>query len=754
MRGLGPRILIALLLAGLVASDVGSGRPGQGPGGAGAQQGTPFPMRSLGGAPAGGRGTAPVTAPLGQGEGQVPAQGPEGLLPPESGEGTQGDAGLDPSQGMAPSDSSRARTDARRQPPGTAPAPRRPSVIEASFRIPETTGIVAPLVEQFGYAVFTSRVSTFAPVDDVPVGPDYVLGPGDELWINVWGQVDTKLVRRIDRNGKIFLPKVGDLRVWGLTFAQAEQLIRDQLSRYFKGFETSITMGRLRTIRVHVVGEVERPGAYMLSSLSTLSNALFAAGGPTKLGSLREIWLRRNHQVVGSVDLYDFFLRGDRSRDFRLESGDTVFVPPIGNVVAVGGAVKRPAIYEIRGEVRLADVLEMAGGVTPRGYLRRVQVVRSQPSAEREVSDVDVTAWLLRQDPGGNPRLENGDFVLVQPSDPRIYNTVRVSGAVKYPGVYEVKPGMRLSQLLPPTALQPIAHAERVEIARRRPDLSVEVVRVNLVKAWGGDQTEDPLVQPLDEISVRTELREARTITLNGEVVRPGAYVIAEGERLSSVLERAGGFTEKAYLRGAVFTRASLRKIERQRLDEFVRAQEQRILASASAVVVGVDKDEAAMSAQAVQARRELLRALAARVVVGRMVLRLDEPGRLRGTDQDIVLADGDALDVPEPTSSVLVIGAVRTSASVLHELNANVEYYVERAGGFAREADRAEVHIVKADGSGVSGFSRIRTIEPGDTIVVPPKEEERYRWLPVARDIMQVTASTIISLAALATLF
>jgi len=610
----------------------------------------------------------------------------------------------------------------------------------------------APL-RQYGYSMFSASVSTFAPVDDIPVGPDYVLGPGDDLTINVWGAVDSTLVRTVDRNGRIVLPKVGDLRIWGLTFVQADRLIRDELARYFRGFQTSVTMGRLRTVNVYVVGEVCQPGVFTLSSLSTVTNALFSAGGPTKLGSLREVRLIRNGYQVARLDLYDFLQRGDRTRDYRLESGDTIFVPPIGDVVAVAGEVKRPAIYEVRSDTRLADVVTMAGGVTPTSYLRRVQLVRALPSSERVTVDVDLTGYYLKGDEASNPPVNGGDLVLIHRSDPRIYNTVRVEGAVKYPGAYELKPMMRISQLLPAEKLLPEAQAERVEIARRRPDLSLEIVAVNLRKAWDGDAEADVLLKPLDEVSVRTELKPARTITLTGQIVRPGAYTIAEGERLSSVLERAGGYTDRAFLRGAVFTRATLRKIEQEQLDNFLKAQEQRILAAASTVTVGAEKEEVTSQQQAIQARREMLRLLASKVVVGRMVVHLAPPDTLRGTGEDVVLIDGDTLEVPEPPQSVLVLGSVRNSTSVQYKPGANADYYINRVGGFSKEADKKETHIVKADGSAISSFTNVREVEPGDAIIVPPKAEEKIRALPTIRDVVQTIGSALLGIAALAAL-
>ncbi len=639
------------------------------------------------------------------------------------------------------------------------PVPGQPGMrpTTAAAEPPLTFDPFAMPVRQYGYSMFAANVSTFAPVDDVPVGPDYVVGPGDDLFINLWGQIDSLLVRTVDRSGRIVLPKVGDLRVWGLTFSQADRLIREQLSRYFRGFQTSVTLGRLRVIRVHVVGEVCQPGTYTVSSLSTLTNALFSAGGPTKLGSLRNVRLLRNNHTVGTLDVYDFLQRGDRTRDFRLESGDTIFVPTIGEVAAVAGDIKRPAIYELRGDVRVADLIAMAGGLTPSSHLKRVQIVRSLPSAERVAIDVDVSEYYLKHSAAGNPQVQGGDLVLIHRSDPRIYNTVKVDGAVKYPGIYELKPLMRLSQLLPPGRLLPEAFLEAVEIARRRPDYSIEVIQTNLKNAWSGGAEQDLVLKPLDEITVRTTLREAGTVTLTGQVARPGKYVVAPGERLSSVLERAGGFTERAHLNGAVFTRASLRRIEQEQLDSFVRVQEQRILSAASTVVVGADKEDAAVSGQTIQARLDLLRTLAKRVALGRMIARLAPPERLKNSGDDVVLMDGDTLDVPEPSSSVLVIGAVRNSTSVSYIAGSNVDYYINRVGGLSNEADNKAVHLVKADGSTLSGFANIRTVEPGDTVVVPPREDVKVRVVPTIRDafaILGSTLQTVLSAAALTILF
>jgi protein involved in polysaccharide export with SLBB domain len=285
----------------------------------------------------------------------------------------------------------------------------------------------------------------------------------------------------------------------------------------------------------------------------------------------------------------------------------------------------------------------------------------------------------------------------------------------------------------------------------------MEVLSVNLKQAWTGDLENDLLLRTSDEVTIRTAMRSARTVTLTGQVQRPGTYIIGEGERLSSVLDRAGGFTARASLKGAVFTRASLRRVEQEQLNAFVRVQEQRILAEGATTVAGSDKESAAVDASVVQARRDFLRALASKVAVGRMVIKLDIPDNLRGTNEDIVLSDGDTLEIPEPVDSVLVLGSVRSSTSVLHSPGAGVDYYVARVGGYSKEAEKKEIHIVKADGSAVAGFANIRTVEPGDTIIVPRNEDAKIRLLPTIRDgfsILGSTLGTVLSVAALAVLF
>src|SRR3989338_9088310 len=629
------------------------------------------------------------------------------------------------------------------------------STIEATYQSPAFAGEKPRELRQYGYSLFASPVSTFAPVEDVPVGPDYVLGPGDDLAINIQAVLVGAILLTIDRNGQIILPSAGPVRVWGLTFSQADQLIREQLSRYYRGFQTSVTMGRLRTIRVYVVGEVCQPGSFTLSSLSTVTNALFASGGQLKLGSLRNIEIKRNHHSVGTLDLYDFLLRGDKTRDFRLESGDTIFIPPVGPIAAIDGEVKRPGIYEIKGATRVTDIIEMAGGLMPQSYLKRVQVIRNKPNAEREVIDLDL-AHLGQGGNGDSPKdieVRNGDLVKIYPTDPRIYNTISLAGVVKHPGEYEIKTNMRISQLLPPGSVLPEAYLDGVEVVRYKEDLTTEVVNVDLRKAWGGENTQDLVLRPRDLITVRSEYQGYKTVAIVGEVKLQGNYTVGRGERLSSVLKRAGGFTDKAFLKGAVFTRRSVQEIEKKSLNEFLRQQEESFLSEGQSGLLPVSL-EGTQARQASQAqRREQLKVIASKATLGRIVIHFDDVEKLTGSANDLILEDGDVLRVPEKPAAVLVMGSVRNPTAIIHHEGEDIQYYLNRAGGLSDTAEQKGIYLLKADGSALTGFLRLRDVEVGDTIIVPPKNPDKSDWVWV-RDVATAAGQAVLGLAAIKSIF
>ncbi|MCI0371567.1 MAG: SLBB domain-containing protein, partial [candidate division NC10 bacterium] len=335
-----------------------------------------------------------------------------------------------------------------------------------------------------------------------------------------------------------------------------------------------------------------------------------------------------------------------------------------GPVAGIAGAVKRPAIYEMNGPVAVSDLIGMAGGATPLAYLKRVQLERVEENSRKIVLDLDLSAFYSRGDRLHNIPLQDGDLVKVLPIDSRVYNTVTLDGFVKHPGEYEFRTGMRVSDLASRDRVLPEAFLDSVEVVRQSPDYTREVHRINLLQSWQGEPKHDLELRPLDKVVVRSEFKSAESITLKGEVKRPGVYAVAKGERLSSVIQRAGGYTADAYLMAAVFTRERVKEEEQKRLDEFIRAQEAALLTQSAALIEGAGglsgggaKEEAALQAQTLAPRREMLRVLASQVVLGRVVVHLDEPEKMAGKGDDILLEDKDTLAIPKRPSSVLVVG-------------------------------------------------------------------------------------------------
>ena len=320
------------------------------------------------------------------------------------------------------------------------PAPLPPT--EFQLMVASTTGRRLPI---FGASIFASNLpTTFAPVTDVPVGPDYVVGPGDQLQVQVWGQVNQQGTFAVDRTGAISIPQVGTVHVAGTRFDHLPEALRNELGRVYKNFHLNVSMGQLRTIQVFVVGQARQPGSYSISSMSTLLNGLFASGGPLPQGSLRDIQVKRGAETVVHFDLYDLLLRGDKSKDVPLQPGDVIFIPAVGPQVAVTGSVHNPAIYELKkdGTSTVQDVLALAGGRTNIAAGSTVRVDRILDRAVLTSSDVNLTKA------EGTP-LEDGDIVSVNSIVDRFKNAVTLRGNVANPGRYVWHAGMRVSDLIP-----------------------------------------------------------------------------------------------------------------------------------------------------------------------------------------------------------------------------------------------------------------------------------------------------------------
>jgi len=295
----------------------------------------------------------------------------------------------------------------------------------------------------YGASLFSNVPSTFAPLDMTPVPPDYVIGPGDELRIRVWGQVNFQTNVRVDRSGEIFLPQIGPVHVAGLPHSALDEHLRAAVGRVYHNFDLTSDVGQIRAIQVYISGQARRPGVYTVSSLSSLVDALFAGGGPSAQGSMRHIQLRRGSAVVTEFDLYDLLVHGDKSKDVKLQSGDVIFVPPAGPQVAAVGSVKTPAIYELRGDESVAELFADAGGVTSVASEARISIERIDDHRDRHAMEVAYDAAGL-----ATP-LADGDLVRVYPIAPIYRKTVIIRGNTANPGRYAWHPGMRVSDLIP-----------------------------------------------------------------------------------------------------------------------------------------------------------------------------------------------------------------------------------------------------------------------------------------------------------------
>jgi protein involved in polysaccharide export with SLBB domain len=412
-------------------------------------------------------------------------------------------------------------------------------------QLPARTG----RLERFGSDVFVSGAGNANefPID-LPVGPDYVLGIGDSLMVNMWGAHSDRLSTFIDRQGQVVLPEAGPILINGLTIGQAQSAIQKALSTQFQDVHVEISLGRLRTVRVYVVGDVQRPGAYDVSSLSTPLSAFIAAGGPTARGSLRILQHYRGKQLVGQVDLYDFLLHGIRSPDDRLLPGDTVMVPPMGAQVSVGGMVHHPAVYELNGEQNLKQVIDLAGGVLAVASLKQINIERIEPHDRHTMLSLDLpgNAGEVSQKLEGF-KVQGGDDVVISQILPYNQQTVYLEGHVYRPGKYPYRDGMTISDLVhsyQDVLPEPADHAELVRLLP--PDFRPEIIPFNLRDVLIGNDSLK--LQPFDIVRVfgRYDIDSA-SVTIEGNVLRPGSFPLSEGMKVTDLMHMAGDFTRSAY---------------------------------------------------------------------------------------------------------------------------------------------------------------------------------------------------------------
>jgi len=639
-----------------------------------------------------------------------------------------------------------------------------------------TMGKISTNIRQFGYDLFRQPPSTFAPADRIPVGPDYVIGPGDELRITIWGNIEGQWTVVVDMDGKITLPKVGTIGVTGLTFGELKTTLNKELSRYYTNFQMNVSMGPLRSMRVYIVGNAAKPGAYTISSLSTLVNSLFEAGGPNKTGSMRDIQVKRNTHTVVRFDMYDFLLKGNKTKDVRLMPEDVIFIPPVGPLAGIAGNVKNPAIYELKGETRLLDLIEMAGGLSGMAFRGRVQVQRTQTNEFRTVFEGDLID--VEKNAEKNFLIKDGDLIKVF-SVADLKNTVTITGAVQNAGEYGVESGVtRVRDIISMSGgLQYYASSQmeitRVKVTQSGPQ--TERFVIDAFKAMEGDPANNVLLEMNDYLFVRTvpEWQLYRTVIVGGEVKYPGMYTITRGERLSSVLERAGGYTNFSHLRGAVFTRERVRQLQQKSLEELAeRLERELITESASRTGAAVSVEEVEAKKLEMEQRKQFIESLKKVKATGRMTIWLAHLRLLKGSEYDIELEEGDTLYIPAENKVINVVGAVMSNGSFIYNEKWGYEDYVQMAGGYSRHADEDNVFVMKVDGSArklsrgfmnwsplkkrweIAGFNESRgVLEAGDSIVVPDRLE-RTAWLRNLKDITQILANAGVAAATIAVLY
>jgi len=412
-------------------------------------------------------------------------------------------------------------------------------------------------IERFGASVFKNGSgNTDKLAMDIPVGPDYVLGPGDTVMLDVSGGSPQRVRAVVDPEGRVNLPGGGTILVAGKTMQAAEQAIELVMIRRFNDAKVDLSLTRLRTVRVYVVGDVERPGAYDISALSTVINGLYAAGGPTSRGSLRVVNHYRGERLIATIDLYDLLLRGVRTDTQRLQSGDSILVSTSGTQVVVDGAVRRPAMYELRNEKTLAEVLDLAGGTLPEASLWQISIDRVEsherhvtrtvpipPDADKATVKASLTAYVI----------EDGDRVYVAPISPFTEQSVYLEGHAFRTGKYAFHQGMKVtdlvrtySDLLP----EPSHHAEITRLEGS--NLSPATISFDMVEVLEGKEVA-PSLQPFDVIKVYGRYAvDPPRVTIAGEVLRPGVYPLSAGMKVSDLIRLSGGFRRSAYREDAL----------------------------------------------------------------------------------------------------------------------------------------------------------------------------------------------------------
>ena len=509
----------------------------------------------------------------------------------------------------------------------------------------------------YGYNLFRFSPTTFAPSSKITVPASYTVGPGDVFRVNYYGSQTASVKVAIERDGSFQLPFLGPVNLAGLKFDEAKKLLQRRVQSELVGTEVSITMDSLRSISVYILGEAYKPGSYTVSALSTVTNVLFATGGVNEFGSLRNIQIKRNGKIIGSYDFYDLLLKGDTSSDFRLEDGDTVFIPFISNTVSINGAFNRPDNYEfILGET-IKDAIELAGGFNSQvGNYKSLELDYIDPGSDkRNLKKLSIDEDLSRA-------LNNRDALTVNSVSGISSEFIKISGQVKYPGTYSIN----------------------------------------------------------------------------------------SNERILDVINRAGGYTAKAFSEGAVFTRTLVAKQQKNAFRRTASSLETSIAnAISSGSLSNIDEFSLAPISKIIKDLREI-------EPIGRQVVDLNYLRIKTDPLKNFMLQDGDSLFVPIRLSAISISGEVLNPVSVMFSPGRPLKDYLSMAGGMTSTADESRIMVIQPDGSSFiyqnRFFGTANSILPGAAIVVQrnPRPFDAIKITQIVTPILADLATSAAAIAAI----
>lgn len=662
-----------------------------------------------------------------------------------------------------------------------------------------TTEELAQEDQVFGRNIFNTRNLTFEPNSNMATPPNYQLGPGDEVIIDIWGASQTSIRQTITPDGTINMQELGPIYVSGMTVEKANQFLKNKLGTVFsnENNQIQVTLGNTRTIQINIMGEVVQPGTYALSAFSTVFHALYRAGGVNDIGSLRNVQLVRNGKKIAAVDVYDFIMQGKIKDDIRLQEGDVIIVPAYDMLVKMSGNVKRPMRFEMKKDETLAALIKYAGGFNADAYSKSVRMVR-QNGMEYEVKTVDEMDYSVCQ-------LRDGDVVTVGAILNRFTNKVEIKGAVYRPDIYALDGKVNTVRALIEKAqgLMDDAFTNRAVLQRQRDDLTSEIVSVDVKALMDGTIPDIPLrkndilyipsihdlqdlgsviiygevakpdsypyadnmtledliiqagglkeaastvrvdvsrrikdtksvnstdsigqmfsfalkdgfvidgqpgfvLQPYDQVFVRRSpgYQTQQNVSIQGEVIFGGTYTLtSKAERLSDLVKKAGGVTNSAYVRGAKLIRVANDE-EKKRMQDVVK-------------LMGRELGENAIDSLGLQVDNQFS--------VG---IDLEAALANPGGDADLVLREGDVLNIPEYVNTVKINGAVMMPNTVSYRKGEKVSYYLSQAGGYSQHAKKSKKFIIYMNGqvAKVKGSGKDQ-IEPGCEIIVPNKKQSK----------------------------